>query len=934
MKILLTGDLHIHNYTDHNLEPNYRLNQFSRLANRLVEIAIENNCEKLIVAGDIIHKASEPPEVNHKVQEFFTILANHFSPKNVHYILGNHDCNYKTDDPIYEQTNVHVIVKGLAQYENRKVLEIDNRRIGLMDWTPSQNLEWITDPVDLFVGHVTIDDMFGQEIDHTKFKLGLAGDIHRPCNINNLHSINVPIPHYISDCQDGSVVIYDTLTNTFERVLTESGSFDYVKIYYEDSKDLNPNNPRHISIKRPVKVVSSDHVHRSIDLDDIISNVVNSANLNHIHTDFISLISEDTKPLDLNFTIHNIKVKNFLSIKDLDLDLPNGLTVLTGNNGNGKSTLIRAIDFVLRPPRSAKDFVKLGEKNLEIEIKLDYKNRTHHIKRVAGNNLSVYYSIDGVEQVGNAIADINKAIEDNLDFLALFDILYRYQSAPYLLSGFNYAERIELVSKLLGLGKIDLFHKKAITQYKALRSDIQKIESDIAIKQGVIDQLAIQAPEQGENKEELERQHLLLVDDLKALDSELQRYTAHNELANSQNLELERKLAERSALVAQKEQIESKLSSLPTEDKLNLMLSEGTKVIQNLGDSLESLRKDERILSKDQSILQQEIDLLDSELKSINSTAKSCSACGREFDNAQEIEDHKKLIGEKLDKIVKQNQPKLVVIGEQLEQIARQVAKTNSELSEASTIMLDMKSTYNQVKQLKSQQIDIAQKVDQLASYSDKKPIEVIDLSGLQERKIELVSKQAYIKSKLEQIEQNRARQERLKEYQQDIMTLTGSLNGMNSYLVDLEKYKDLFDPTGSIVKSVFITVAEMLTENEFVVRTVKTLKNKETRIDFDIDYLVNNTMIPYQSLSGGQKVIVDIFFLAKLFKMSGQVGLLMLDETLKDLDSHNLEKAVKILKEAPINTTVLVTHVESFNHYDVRYNVSMVDGSSTYQIG
>ena len=142
-----------------------------------------------------------------------------------------------------------------------------------------------------------------------------------------------------------------------------------------------------------------------------------------------------------------------------------------------------------------------------------------------------------------------------------------------------------------------------------------------------------------------------------------------------------------------------------------------------------------------------------------------------------------------------------------------------------------------------------------------------------------------------------------------------------------------MYAPTGSIVKSVFLTVAELLTEDKFVVRTVKTLKNGDTRIDFDVDYKVGNLLIPYQNLSGGQKVIVDIFFMSKLFKMSGQVGLLMLDETLKDLDVDNLERAVRILREAPISTILLVTHVESFNFYDLKYNVEYNDGCSVYKL-
>ena len=56
-KLLITGDIHIHDYKDYNLENDFRLNQFLSLANRYVEIANEYSCDYLVIAGDLIHKS-------------------------------------------------------------------------------------------------------------------------------------------------------------------------------------------------------------------------------------------------------------------------------------------------------------------------------------------------------------------------------------------------------------------------------------------------------------------------------------------------------------------------------------------------------------------------------------------------------------------------------------------------------------------------------------------------------------------------------------------------------------------------------------------------------------------------------------------------------------------------------------------------------------
>ena len=488
-KILITGDIHIWNYADYNLEPDFRLNQFIGLAHRLVEIGKEYDCSHIVLAGDITHKAIIPPKVEHTIKQFFDILNSRWDKDHLLYILGNHDLNSKQAETVFEQSSIPVIADNKATYCHKQVKEIDGRSVAFMDWLPKQDLSWIDKQVDLFIGHVTIDPMFGQEIDHSKFKLGIAGDIHRPISLNNIHSTSVPIPHYISDHQAGLVVVYDCDTREFEWVKTESLNFKHLKIYYEDAK-VDFNDPYVMKVKKPTKITSATNVYRGIDIDSIIEKTVIGEGLEETHKDYISALSNlDSKPIDLNFSIKRLRLKNFLSISSLDMELPNGLITLSGSNGKGKSSLIKAIDFAFRPPRSVKDYIKLGEKELEIEVVFDYKGKTHRIERIYGTQTLVTYSIDGVEQVGGSIAEVNKQIEDNLDFLQLFDILYRYQSAPYLLSGFNYAQRIDLVSKLLGLGKVDLAYKLIQKDLKLAKDNCSKVELELSNKQAIIEEL-------------------------------------------------------------------------------------------------------------------------------------------------------------------------------------------------------------------------------------------------------------------------------------------------------------------------------------------------------------------------------------------------------------------------------------------------------------
>ena len=86
MKYLITGDVHIDDYVKYNLSTKQRLLQFPKLAKLYVELGKVHKCDRIILAGDTLNKATNRPYVENIVREFFTILSNGF--EEVYYILG------------------------------------------------------------------------------------------------------------------------------------------------------------------------------------------------------------------------------------------------------------------------------------------------------------------------------------------------------------------------------------------------------------------------------------------------------------------------------------------------------------------------------------------------------------------------------------------------------------------------------------------------------------------------------------------------------------------------------------------------------------------------------------------------------------------------------------------------------------------------------
>lgn len=71
--------------------------------------------------------------------------------------------------------------------------------------------------------------------------------------------------------------------------------------------------------------------------------------------------------------IKSIHVKNYILIEDLTVDFDNGLNVITGETGAGKSILINAIDIAFGA-KPAKDVVKKGAEKALIELFIESKN--------------------------------------------------------------------------------------------------------------------------------------------------------------------------------------------------------------------------------------------------------------------------------------------------------------------------------------------------------------------------------------------------------------------------------------------------------------------------------------------------------------------------------------------------------------------------------
>ena len=99
--------------------------------------------------------------------------------------------------------------------------------------------------------------------------------------------------------------------------------------------------------------------------------------------------------------IKNLKLKNYILIDELCANFDNGLNIITGETGAGKSILINAIDLVFSS-RVSKEVIKTGCDKAIIEITLE--NNKHNLQHLFEEN--------GIDDLGSEII-ISKEITQN-----------------------------------------------------------------------------------------------------------------------------------------------------------------------------------------------------------------------------------------------------------------------------------------------------------------------------------------------------------------------------------------------------------------------------------------------------------------------------------------------------------------------------------------
>lgn len=388
MRILAFGDLHLRDYKLYNSDKSQphlpdRLLLYLTLAQDIQNVARAENCPAIIIAGDILDVHTNTPSVLNVLKEFFSILTEYC---HVYVTHGQHDIATKTvDDNIKQLTSLnlfHNLTNGKVHYYHDEVVGISSSgepvslseaevSVYFYGWTPLIP-PYPMKNADIFIGHNMVSsstDYFGYEFSNgydpiylsQTYKYSVLGDIHNSQIIRQ--NILVPGPPIQNKFRDSPVNgVWVLNTDVYQVMFFEIKSPAYPKFYLVPDKskipEISPPNHYYKLISRSTADQLTDDIRStatSVNLWNLIEELIKSKKIenetfileiarHHYENSALDGIEGRHLPPVL---IQRVSIKNFISIQEYDFDITQGLTLLIGNIGSGKSSLLESIPYAL-----------------------------------------------------------------------------------------------------------------------------------------------------------------------------------------------------------------------------------------------------------------------------------------------------------------------------------------------------------------------------------------------------------------------------------------------------------------------------------------------------------------------------------------------------------------------------------------------------------
>ena len=663
--------------------------------------------------------------------------------------------------------------------------------------------------------------------------------------------------------------------------------------------------------------------------------------------------------------IQRLKLKNIRSYEEEEIKFPEGITLLSGNIGSGKSTMLIAIEFALfgliRSDLSGASLLRNGKENGYVIVDFKIGNKNISIKRTLkkGTNTitqdACYFSVDDkTEQL--TTTELKQRVFEIFSYpqetLTKKSMIYRYTV---------YTPQEEMKAILLGekeLRQETLRRVFNVDKYKRVRENCKIITSELKTKKKVAAAYIYDLETKKENYSQNYIRALSLNKQIKILE------TAALDLANTINLEKEK--------INQQEENILKLNNLKREFEilqLNIKLKEESK-IKNANDH-------DKITNEiGKAIIQEEIDIIavqkeileidnsltikENELKSI---MKETINLNLKTKNSQEIKnkiqnldncplcqqqvntEHKHSIITKEDENIKQAE-------EKLETYLKEEKKLQEELENTRTLLeqLKQKDKQHEINKIKTE--NLKYKSELITKIKDELEKINAELKLLKDKSEELVLQLDLFKTieeeyknsrnKLDNLltKQNQCEIEKAK-LQQDHDNIERSNQQLKTEIEEKENVKQKLEYYLEIqdyLENRFNSLVELI-ERKIMLKIHNDFnnlfqnwfgmmidtENMKVKLDEEFTPIIeqNGYDLEYANLSGGEKTACALAYRLGLNQVINNIitnintkDLIILDEPTDGFSTEQLDRLRNVLEELKMKQIIIVSHenkIESF---------------------